>query len=75
MTEYVYLYEPRGYSPGYVYRSFYHALNHLLNDENYDTVEEYIADLKEWGVWYEIDIDNRVFGVDDGAHITEIELL
>lgn len=69
----VYLYTPRGYSPGYVYADFDDAVVHLLRDENMESVSDLILELDEWGVWHDIDVEGRVFSIDDGSRIEQIE--
>lgn len=72
MTAYVYLYEPRGYSPGYVYRDFDDAVKHLLKDEHEESLESLSETLGDW--WHEFDVENKSISIDDGARISEIEL-
>lgn len=75
MTEYVYLYVPRGYSTGYVFRDFEHAVVKLLKDAGEKSISDYIKTLDEWGVWHDIDVASEHISVDDGAYITKLELL
>ena len=75
MNELIYLYTPRGYSPGYCYRNFDDALAQFLKDSRVDSLEELAKQLEEYDVWYEFDVENCRVSVDDGGHITEIELL
>lgn len=73
MGRIVYLYTPRGFSPGYVYADFDEAVARLLRDENMKSVSELILELEEWGVWHDIDVENKVFSIDDGSRIEQIE--
>lgn len=76
MTEYIYYYEPAGYTPGCAFRSFDTALARLKDDENIDTISDYIKELDEYDLWHDIDLENEVFHVDDGGpSITKIELI
>lgn len=71
MNELVYLYQPRGYFPGYCYRRFEDAVAQLLEDNDVATLEELVASLPE-GWWYEF--TDHSIAIDDGERITEIEL-
>lgn len=74
MSEEIYFYEPRGYSPGYAYRDFDDALAHLLKDSRVKTLEELGEELTEWDVWHEFDVENHSISIDDGGNITPLEL-
>lgn len=74
-TRTVYLYTPRGYSPGYVYADFDQAVARLLKDENMESVSELILELEEWGVWHDIDPENKQFSIDDGSRIEQIDFI
>lgn len=74
MNEVVYLYQPRGYFPGYCYRRFEDAVSQLLKDEQVNSITELILSLEEYDVWHDIDIAGRSVSIDDGARITEIDL-
>lgn len=71
MTEYVYLYEPRGYYPGYVYRSFDDAVDHMLKDNRVNSIDDMIDELPD-GWYYEITDESVYF--DDGERISKLEL-
>lgn len=72
MTEVMYLYEPRGYTPGYVYRNFDDALAQLLKDEGYKSLDDLSESLGSW--WHEFRPEDQYIAIDDGAHIGEIEV-
>ncbi len=70
--EYIYLYTPRSYSPGYAYRRFEDALAHLLKDSHVNSLEELAKELDDDNWWYKFGDD--YVSVDDGGRIEEIEL-
>lgn len=72
MNELIYLYVPRGYTPGYAYRRFEDAVAHLLKDERHDSLEALSETLGDW--WHDFDVENCSISIDDGARIEEIEL-
>jgi hypothetical protein len=74
MTEYIYLYEPRNYSPGYAYRTFEDALEHFLKDNYAASLTELADECRADGWWYEFDVENEHVSVDDGGRINKIEL-
>lgn len=73
MTEEIYLYLPR-YSPGYVYRDFDRALEHLLKDLGFATLEELRQSLVDDRWWHFLDVENKTIQIDDGAQIYPMEL-
>lgn len=75
MSRTVYLCTPRGYSPGYVYADFDKAVEGLLKDSRFSTVDELIEELEEYNVWHDIDLENQQFSIDDGARIEEIDFI
>lgn len=75
MVTELYLYTPRGYSPGYIYKDFNKAVVQLLKDDGYDSLEQYGKDLDACGWWYDFDLEREIIAIDDGSQIQPIELI
>jgi hypothetical protein len=68
----LYLYVPRGYTPGYLYHDFGNAVKQLLKDERSDSLDALAQELDESDWWYEFTDDT--VSIDDGARIERIEV-
>ena len=72
MSETIYLYTPRGYSPGVAYRSYEDAIKQLLRDEGYESLDAIKQQLLDDG-WYYTESEGY-FSIDDGAEVQSLEL-
>lgn len=72
MTDSMFLYTSRSYFGPRLFRRFDRAVEEMLLDEGYASLEQYAAYLREFDVNHAF-IDNGIY-VEDGPDIIEIEV-
>ena len=69
----LFLYTPRNYSPGFVFKTFDGAIRQLCEDLEFASLDDLKADLIR-DHWY-YDESEGFFSIDDGARVEEIEFV